>query len=196
MESLRIKKDHFKNETVDEEEKKGSDDSYEMIDSMDEDVRSVEPLEDNSDDDQGQKKERKLNKLKSFKGLDEGGFEHLSQYDPDDQFLKSDRSLSVIDSILSMAGGTRDNRSESSEFSIISAGNIKSVLSASIISKADNLAMQQISFIERREEDNYLLDVVAQKIIYYLSLWSDDMRDQLTKLQQKGQMAEVSKGNK
>ena len=52
--------------------------------------------------------------------------------------------------------GVNDAKSESSEFSIISAGNIKSVLSASIISKDDKFAMSQISFIEKQEEDNYL----------------------------------------
>lgn len=28
-------------------------------------------------------------------------FEHLSQYDPDDEFLRSNKSVSIIDSILS-----------------------------------------------------------------------------------------------
>ena len=53
--------------------------------------------------------------------------------------------------------------------------------------------MSQISFIERQEDDNYLQDVIAQKIIYYLSLWSDDMRDQLEHLKKKGVMTEVNK---
>ena len=35
-------------------------------------------------------------------------------------------------------------------------------------------------------------DVVAQKIIYYLSLWSDDMRTQLQKLKDSGVMQEKS----
>jgi hypothetical protein len=64
--------------------------------------------------------------------------------------------------------------SESSEFSIISTGNVKSAISASILSH--DQAMSQISFIERRDEDNYTQDVIAQKIIYFLSLWSNDMR--------------------
>ena len=36
-------------------------------------------------------------------------------------------------------------------------------------------------------------DVLAQKIIYYLSLWSEDMRSQLDKLKKKGILHEVSK---
>ena len=31
-------------------------------------------------------------------------FEHLSQYDPDDEFLKSNRSLSIIESIVAREG--------------------------------------------------------------------------------------------
>ena len=29
-------------------------------------------------------------------------------------------------------------------------------------------------------------DVIAQKIIYYLSLWSDDMRNELSSLKERG----------
>ena len=36
-------------------------------------------------------------------------------------------------------------------------------------------------------------DVIAQKIIYYLSLWSDDMLTQLKKLKDEGILHEVSK---
>ena len=34
-------------------------------------------------------------------------------------------------------------------------------------------------------------DVIAQKIIYYLSLWSEDMRTQLTKLKKQGILHEA-----
>ena len=102
-------------------------------------------------------------------------FDHLSQYDPDDEFLKSSRSLSIIESIVSKQGRGTSALSESSEFSIISSNNVQSMIS-SLLTEAKGQAMQQINFIEEQEDDTYVQDVVAQKIIYYLSLWSDDMR--------------------
>jgi hypothetical protein len=39
-------------------------------------------------------------------------------------------------------------------------------------------------------------DVIAQKIIYYLSLWSDDMRSQLSELKEQGILHEASKDAK
>jgi len=39
-------------------------------------------------------------------------------------------------------------------------------------------------------------DVIAQKIIYYLSLWSDDMRKQLAELKSQGILHEVPKDAK
>ena len=52
--------------------------------------------------------------------------------------------------------------------------------------------MTQISFVDA-DEDNYMQDVIAQKIIYYLSLWSKDMLAQLNKLKEQGILHEVSK---
>ena len=59
-------------------------------------------------------------------------FEHLSQYDPDDQFLQTKRSFSIIESILSNNGGVKSEISETSEFSIISSQShqVKSMLSS------------------------------------------------------------------
>ena len=51
--------------------------------------------------------------------------------------------------------------------------------------------MQQINFIDEQDDDNYVQDVIAQKIIYYLSLWSDDMRHQLGELKRQGILHEV-----
>ena len=61
-------------------------------------------------------------------------FDHLSQYDPDDEFLKSNRSLSIIEGIVSKHGqGGASSLSESSEFSIISSNrNVKSLISSFI----------------------------------------------------------------
>ena len=68
-------------------------------------------------------------------------FDHLSQYDPDDEFLKSSRSLSIIESLVAKEGKGTSALSESSEFSIISAANVKSTIS-SILSEARGQAMQ------------------------------------------------------
>jgi hypothetical protein len=59
-------------------------------------------------------------------------FEHLSQYDPDDQFLQTKRSYSIIESILSNDGKAKSEISETSEFSIISSQShhVKSMLSS------------------------------------------------------------------
>jgi len=39
-------------------------------------------------------------------------------------------------------------------------------------------------------------DVIAQKIIYYLSLWSDDMRKQLNELKKQGILHDAPKDAK
>ena len=56
--------------------------------------------------------------------------------------------------------------------------------------------MQQINFIDEQEDDTYVQDVIAQKIIYYLSLWSDEMRQQLGELKRQGILLEVNKDSK
>ena len=56
--------------------------------------------------------------------------------------------------------------------------------------------MQQINFIDEQEDDTYVQDVIAQKIIYYLSLWSDEMRQQLSELKRQGILLEVNKDSK
>ena len=53
--------------------------------------------------------------------------------------------------------------------------------------------MNQFNFIEEQNDDCYVQDVIAQKIIYYLSLWSDDMRNQLNELRRSGILHEVSR---
>ena len=103
-------------------------DSFEIIDSMSEGGRSLDSREakDKSNDvDFNTKKENLLEKMKSLGD----SFDHLSQYDPDDEFLKSSRSLSIIESIVSRNGRGTSALSESSEFSIISSGNVKSLIS-------------------------------------------------------------------
>lgn len=54
--------------------------------------------------------------------LNEDDWEHLSQFDPDDEFLQSERSFSIIDSLVSSnrSMGVKSLQSRSSDFSIVS----------------------------------------------------------------------------
>lgn len=60
-------------------------------------------------------------------------FEHLSNFDPDDQFLKSNRSMSIIESIIAKGDDARSEISEHSSFSIISSPALMSVISSSVL---------------------------------------------------------------
>jgi hypothetical protein len=91
-------------------------------------------------------------------------FEHLSQYDPDDEFLRSSRSISIIDSIMS-----KKSVGKTSDFSIVSSAQSKKIESVISSIKANNVA-----FVESNR-DIYAEDVITQKIIYYISLFSDDV---------------------
>ena len=95
-------------------------------------------------------------------------FEHLSQYDPDDEFLRSSRSASIIESILS-----KKSVSQTSDFSIVSSAKSKQVMSC-----------KSVAFVEPNR-DVYAEDVITQKIIYYISLFSDDVSDHLQKIRSK-----------
>mmetsp|Transcript_18084 Transcript_18084/g.22602 ORF Transcript_18084/g.22602 Transcript_18084/m.22602 type:complete len:104 (-) Transcript_18084:4046-4357(-) len=93
---------------------------------------------DNGADQDNKKRQDLAEKMRDFGD----SFEHLSQYDPDDEFLKSNRSLSIIESIIAKEGriGSSSALSESSEFSIISSKNVKSVVS-SLMSELKGEAM-------------------------------------------------------
>ena len=78
-------------------------------------------------------------------------YEHLSQYDPEDEFLRTSRSVSIIDSILS-----RQSVSNTSDFSIISSA--KSKLVESLISARNN--GKSVAVIES-ERDIYAEDVIT-----------------------------------
>ena len=73
-----------------------NEDSFEIIDSMSEGGRSQSGKADEQDEN-AQKKEDLMEKMKELGD----SFDHLSQYDPDDEFLKSSRSFSIIESIVS-----------------------------------------------------------------------------------------------
>ena len=96
--------------------------------------------------------------------------EHLSNFDPDDEFLSSNKSFSVIGSVIS-----NDQKSISgySEFSIVSGSRVGSILDSNVI---------------ETNRDIYIEDVAMQKIIYYVSLFSDETRSYLQKLRSKGQL--------
>ena len=73
---------------------------------------------------EGQKSEKDEKQTETHRrAFDSDSFDHLSQYDPDDQFLQSKRSLSIIESILSKHGTSEafEVLSETSEFDIISS---------------------------------------------------------------------------
>ena len=98
------------------EQKKKDDESFEIIDDAEEvkekanEDEAAAKNEDNQEDGEGGEK-------KNFFTDD---FEHISQYDPDDEFLRSSRSVSIIESILS-----KKSISQTSEFSVIPRRNEK-----------------------------------------------------------------------
>jgi hypothetical protein len=47
-------------------------------------------------------------------------FEHLSQFDPEDEFIKS-RTVSVLESVVSGSYKNKENKSELSDYSIIAS---------------------------------------------------------------------------
>ena len=99
LESL-IKKNYFDKEVegkADEERKEkekaeSDNDSFEVIDSMSEGQDSSTFQAELQDE----KRADLADKMRNFSE----SFDHLSQYDPDDEFLKSNRSFSIIDNIL------------------------------------------------------------------------------------------------
>lgn len=47
-----------------------------------------------------------------------------------------------------------------------------------------------------KQEDNYATDILAQKVIYFMSLWSEDMLAHLEKLRDKGILKGKADGDK
>ena len=102
-----------------------------------------------------------------------GDFEHLSNFDPDDQSLQSERSFSIIDSVVSGASMGVESFT-SAGFSIVSKDTVQSVRRAPI----------------HPSRDVYAEDIVTQKIIYYISLFSDEVKVSLGRLKDKGLLKE------
>lgn len=97
-------------------------------------------------------------------------FEHLSNFDPEDEFLSSNKSFSLIGSVVSK---DQESLSEYSDFSIVSGSRVGSIMGANTI---------------QTNRDIYIEDVAMQKIIYYISLFSEETRGYLQKLRSKNQL--------
>ncbi|CDW90518.1 lupus brain antigen [Stylonychia lemnae] len=148
-------------------------------------------------------------------------FEVLSCLDPDDEFLQSGRSVSLIESLVSKASDSFSViSSHSSAYSLIGKSKIHSLV-MSIYSEQTSMAVEQMrhskvqdradqtldlisnissisgqnsaislmnqsrfSAIEN-ERDTYAEDIVMQKIIYYVSLFSDDVKSRLNEMRSK-----------
>lgn len=82
-------------------------------------------------------------------------FEHLSQFDPDDEFLQSERSFSIIESLVSgnQSMGVQSLKSGSSEFSIVSNAKSASMFSG-------QTQHSQIQVI-KNEKDTYIEDIIT-----------------------------------
>ena len=75
--------------------------------------------------------------------------------------------------------------SQTSDFSIISNAKSQKVQSViSIISSKKQQSVKTIAFVESNR-DIYAEDVITQKIIYYISLFSEDVSSHLYKIRSK-----------
>ncbi|CAD8167125.1 unnamed protein product [Paramecium pentaurelia] len=93
---------------------------------------------------------------KTLKDEDEQNFEHLSHFDPEDQWLKNDNK-SIIESIAS-------KKSEQSDFSAFSYAQIQS--------------NPNVQFVKTKT-DIFIQDQIMQQIIKYISMFSDEFKYQL-----------------
>ena len=135
--------------------------------------------------------------------------EVLSSLDPEDEFLQSRKSVSMIESIASQTSDAFSIiSSKSSEFSVISNSKIHSIIMSvyssqslpaeerslelasqisSVSGKGSAMSMlnsSRFSTIEN-ERDAYAEDIVMQKVIYYVSLFSEDVKSRLQEMRSK-----------
>ena len=94
-------------------------------------------------------------------------FDHLSNFDPEDDFLQSQNSYSIIESVICK---DEDTLSKYSDFSIASDSRVSQIKDGNIIEP---------------KRDIYEEDIVIQKIIYYISLFSDDIKKYLSQQRSK-----------
>jgi len=99
-------------------------------------------------------------------------FEHLSNFDPDDEFVNSNRSYSVIGSVIS---NNKESLASYSDFSIVGESRASSILNANTI---------------QTNRDIYIEDIAMQKIIYYISLFSEETKSYLLKLRSKDKLVQ------
>jgi len=94
----------------------------------------------------------------------------LSNFDPEDEFLSCERSFSVVGSVLINDEETLSNYSD---FSILTSSRANSFANGNKI---------------ETNRDIYVEDVVMQKVIYYVSLFSEDTKSYLMKLRSNSQL--------
>jgi hypothetical protein len=93
-------------------------------------------------------------------------FEHLSQFDPEDEFIKS-RTVSVLDSVISGEYKSKDLRSELSDYSIIDQeSNSDQVDFTNGLMSA--VIKQHVNTIVTKR-DIYAEDILMTQIIHYVS---------------------------
>jgi hypothetical protein len=80
--------------------------------------------------------------------------------------------------------GVKSVISSTSEFSIVQSQTVKS--GNSIFSGKTQKSINRIGVIGNNQRDTYVEDIVTQKIIYYISLFSDEVSDSLDKLRKQG----------
>jgi len=135
-------------------------------------------------------------------------FEVLSNIDPEDEFLNNHKSISVIDSIISRPA----SHSEQS-FSIIKNSHLHSIIHslASVAPSQNNSLPSQLSLGKassvsaaglllndsrfstiQPQRDIYVEDIVMQKLIFYISLFSDEVQASLSRLRSKEQLSHLS----
>jgi transglutaminase-like putative cysteine protease len=107
-------------------------------------------------------------------------YEHLSHYDPDDEFLKS-RTVSVIESVISGEYKKKEGKSELSDYSIIDLSEQSFAVQNPHL-KA--LVTENVNLIRTRR-DIYAEDILMTKIIHYVSQFSYDVKSYLSKLRSK-----------
>ena len=167
-----------KEENEDKKEQENEENPFD--DSINEEKEDKEDIKDDSEEeviDTGGLTSSKLKKLSdtSFSVISkadlEDNFEHLSNFDPEDEFLSNDKSFTVVGSVVT---NDEDSLSSYSDFSILSGSRVSNILETNQIDT---------------NRDIYVEDVVMQKIIYYVSLFSDETKNYLQKLRSKSQLS-------
>jgi hypothetical protein len=150
-------------EKKEEDKEEGPDGSFEVIKDDRSNISS-----DRFSDKQADGIKSEFEELAAISAAD---FDHLSQYDPDDEFLQNAHSISILESILS------NKLNQSSDYSVIEGdGDDVSILSLNSSVKGS----EHMRFIARHQKTE---DKIVQKIIYYISLFSTEVRERLDELQ-------------